>query len=584
MRTQKSRGRVGLIAGLVFLMGVGALAAPDAGRLSLEAPPLVVEYLERWFEFFPSRATAAGWHARDAELEDLSAERLAAWVEFNRRTVERSEAALAGDDLSLDDRLDLGLLAARARRVVFDYDVLDRPGRYPLYWSGLLSNATVLLLVREDVPREERLAAVVSRARQIPRLAAQAREALAAGDRARIAPEHAAMAARQAKSSARFYREGFERAGDESHRERLAAAGLEAAAALEELAVFLEELAATAEGSPRLGADYAESFRLKTGVETPVAKVLERAELALAAKRRETAAYGRGVWERYFPDRAVPLADRDVVAALFDRVAADRAGDVDEFVEDYRRLIAASLDFVRERDLMTLPEPLTLWTGRSPSYFIGQSVGGVYSAGPFAPEGAETLLFLPTPPSSATPEQRDGFFRDFNHHFNTMITPHEVIPGHYLQLKMAARHPRKARALLGDGVYIEGWGTFCERLMLDLGWGDPLARLAHLKKQLENIARTIIDIRVHTEEMSREEVIRFVRDEALQDAQFAANMWRRAITSSPQLTYYFLGYDQVWGHYEETQRLLGEDFDLKTFLDGMMAMGPVPVAEYRKRR
>ena len=129
MRTQKSRGRVGLIAGLVFLMGVGALAAPDAGRLSLEAPPLVVEYLERLFEVFPSRATAAGWHARDAELEDLSAERLAAWVEFNRRTVERSEAALAGDDLSLDDRLDLGLLAARARRVVFDYDVLDRPGR-----------------------------------------------------------------------------------------------------------------------------------------------------------------------------------------------------------------------------------------------------------------------------------------------------------------------------------------------------------------------------------------------------------------------------------------------------------------------
>ncbi|MCH7728848.1 MAG: hypothetical protein IH991_20535, partial [Planctomycetes bacterium] len=42
-----------------------------------------------------------------------------------------------------------------------------------------------------------------------------------------------------------------------------------------------------------------------------------------------------------------------------------------------------------------------------------------------------------------------------------------------------ARHPRKVRALFGDGVYIEGWGTFCERLMLDLGWGGPLDRLAH---------------------------------------------------------------------------------------------------------
>ena len=163
-----------------------------------------------------------------------------------------------------------------------------------------------------------------------------------------------------------------------------------------------------------------------------------------------------------------------------------------------------------------------------------------------------------------------------------MITPHEMVPGHYTQLKIAARQPHKVRSLFADGVYTEGWGTFCERLMLDLGWGDPLDRLAHLKKQLENTARTIVDIRVHTQGMERDEVIRFVKEKALQDDQFARNMWVRSITSAPQITSYWLGYDQVMGLYEDVKAAQGDGFVLKDFMDGMMAMGPVPVRHYRE--
>ena len=231
---------------------------------------------------------------------------------------------------------------------------------------------------------------------------------------------------------------------------------------------------------------------------------------------------------------------------------------------------------------MTLPDPPTLYTDRMPDFFMGQAVGGVYPAGPYAPE-EQTLFYLPTIPDSATPEEKAAFFRDFNHHFNVMITAHEMVPGHYVQLKWAARHPRKVRALFPDGVYVEGWGTFSERLLLDLGWGGPLPRLAHLKKQLENIARTIVDIRVHTQEMSRAQVLRFVKEEALQDEQFAANMWERAITTSPQLTFYYLGDREVQGLYEEMRAAKGAAFDLKAFLDGMMEMGPVPVRHYREK-
>jgi uncharacterized protein (DUF885 family) len=163
-----------------------------------------------------------------------------------------------------------------------------------------------------------------------------------------------------------------------------------------------------------------------------------------------------------------------------------------------------------------------------------------------------------------------------------MITPHEILPGHYVQLKSAARSVDKIRAVFPDDVYVEGWGTFCERLMLDEGWGGPLDRLAHLKKQMENIARTIADIRVHTGNMSRQELHDFVTRDALQGEQLARNMWVRAITTSPQITYYYLGYREVRSVYDDVRAARGADFRLKSFMDELLAIGPAPLSEVRR--
>ena len=118
--------------------------------------------------------------------------------------------------------------------------------------------------------------------------------------------------------------------------------------------------------------------------------------------------------------------------------------------------------------------------------------------------------------------------------------------------------------------------------MLDLGWGGPLERVAHLKKQMENIARTIVDIRVHTKGMTRGEVVRFVTEEALQGPQLASNMWTRSITSAPQITFYYLGYTAVRQLYDDVRAARGAAFRLRGFTDELMAIGPVPIEEVRK--
>ena len=216
--------------------------------------------------------------------------------------------------------------------------------------------------------------------------------------------------------------------------------------------------------------------------------------------------------------------------------------------------------FLEEQDLIDLPEHETLYTALSPSHFAGAAVGGVYSAGPFDPE-AETLFYLPTVPDSAPDEAKNGFYRSFNTFFNTMIITHEIYPGHYLQLKVAAHHPSRIRALFTGDDFTEGWASFVEQMTLDHGFdGDqPLTRMAHLRKRLENAVRAYVSVQVHCRGWGAEELGAFAVETGLLPPQFAENLWQRALLSPIQLPSYFIGFrvfDEVYRGAEAAIRAL----------------------------
>lgn len=537
-------------------------------------------YLSAYFEMFPTRATQAGNHAFDTKLEDFSTEKLAHWVEVNQAERDRLTKLISAPDLSFDDRLDAEALLAQVEREVHEQTVLRRAQHDPLYWSEVIANAAVFLLVRDDLPLTERQKRVRARVDLLPAFARHCSAAFARANGAEVAPELCKIAVGQLRATATFYREGFAKAVGDNPEAR--EEGAKIAKAISELGDNMEKLSQTATGSARLGREYATTFRLGTGINEPVADVLKRANADLAAKKTEAANFGRKVWRELMKAKEPPADDAVLLRQLFERVAEDRDTNEQTYASRWKADVVEIEKFVREKRIMTLPDPLTLVVDRAPAYFVGQSFGGVYPAGPYSPE-AKTILFLPVPVADATAEQREAFFRDFNRPFSRMIVPHELIPGHYVQLKYAAQHPHKVRAVFPDPVYVEGWGTFCERLLLDQGWGGALPRLAHLKKQLENIARTIVDIRVHTGEMSREEMVRFVKEEALQGDQLANNMWTRTLTSSPQITTYYLGYAKVTEVYNASQTAGGDNFDLCRFMDGMMKLGPVRLEHYLER-
>ena len=160
-----------------------------------------------------------------------------------------------------------------------------------------------------------------------------------------------------------------------------------------------------------------------------------------------------------------------------------------------------------------------------------------------------------------------------------MIIAHEIYPGHYLQLKIGASEAPALRTLFGNGVYIEGWGTFSEELMLDAGWDghNRLTRLAHLRKRLENATRAYVSVMVHVEGWDRDEVMDFAVTRGLLPPQFALNLWVRVMNNPLQIPSYFLGFHGFRTLWAEENRRLGESFNTRDFVDKVLRAGPVPI-------
>lgn len=540
----------------------------------------VSDYVTQYLQTFPTRATAAGDYARDAELDNLGAAQRARWIAYNHEAALRVAAALQAHP-DAQQRIDLELLARQIAQEQMEWDHQDRPHQDPLFWTEPLAQSTLYLLLRRDRPASVRLNFAIQRTVAIPRLVNDALAALKSADPAQVIPERAREAASRLNALAQFYRSGLPAAdgASQAQRRELTRVGATAARAIERLAARSEALASTAHADFRLGVAYEQRFHILTGIATPVAQVLNDARFELGAKRAEAAAYGRGIWHSWYPDQPAPLDDASVLRQLFARLESQRPASTQELVAQYSAAADSAFAYAQAHDLVTLPLPRTLVIGTAPAWLGGQSVGGVYAAGPFQPD-AETLFLLPNIADDAPEASKARFFSAFNTGFNRMITAHELVPGHYVQLKTAARLAHPVRSLFGDGVYTEGWGSFSERLMLDAGWGGPAERLAHYKKQLENIARLIADIEVHTGGWDQTRLATFLQGEALLDAQFAANMWQRAVLTSPQLTTYHLGYRDIHALWLSWRQSHG-DRPAREFVDPMLSLGAVPVREYQ---
>ena len=527
------------------------------------------EYLRGHYAFNPTEGTAAGLHEYDAHLESRSAEAVAREARRLRATL-ADLARVAEWRLSPESRYDYLVLQSHARARLLELEELRPWQRDPNIYNALASSSVDNLLKRNYAPFEQRLAALLARERQIPRLLGEARANLQNPPRI-----HTETAISQVRGGLDFFTrvvpQMFERAGgsqlNAARRAEFHDANQSAIAALRSFLAWLE-----ADLLPRSGGDFAigaENFRKKLlyeeMVDTPLDALAREGEREL----RRTQEDMRALAEEVAPGAGVNGALR-----LLEREHPTAGGLVGEARSELDRIRA----FVRAEELLTPPSQENLLVAETPEYARSLSFASMDVPGPFERVATEAYYYVTPPDPAWTPRQQEEHLGYFNRYAMTIFSIHEVYPGHYYQLLSLKRSPSRVRASLGAASFVEGWAHYCEQMMLDEGFGgnNPKLRLAQLNASLLRLCRYLAGIRMHTAGMTYEQAVEFfVREGFL--ARVNAEREARRGTMDPTYLVYSLGKMQILKLREDWRRQMGDSFRLGEFHDRLLSYGMPPV-------
>jgi len=538
----------------------------DAGR----------DYVAAWKQFYPTAAFAAGDKASAFRFEDYSRPTIDAWIAFQKNTLERIKETERAQ--ALDDRIDLRLLERQALWELEKWQIDQAAAASLSTYSDLLAGSLVYVLMRSDLTAAEKQKAVTLRLAGIRRVCGEARAQLRNGR-----PESAQTSLRSLEASARF----IEKTLPDLIRSWWSGSWEDLSLEAKNTAQSIGALSASfkAEIFPRLSLKddlgheaYARKLRIYSGLDLTPERLAEMALEEIGRVRTLIGAASGEYWKERYPADPFPAEFKILVDRTFADMERDRVGNEQDFLQIYKDLARQAEDFVKANEIATLPPKRTLLVSLSPEQFEGW--GGVSAPGPFNAD-AETLFNLPHVSDQAPGEARDAFYRSFNNHFNTIIVPHELFPGHYVQLKWASASPRILRALFSDEVFVEGWATLCEMIMLDAGWGGfhKLDRLAFLRKRLENATRAYVSVQMHCFGWTKEKIRDFAVDQGLLPPQFAIYLWPRTINNPFQLVSYFLGSQILRDGLAGEKARLGERFRIRNFCDALLRSGGFPLAE-----
>lgn len=250
-------------------------------------------------------------------------------------------------------------------------------------------------------------------------------------------------------------------------------------------------------------------------------------------------------------------------------------------IDFYRERIAELGRFVTEHDLITVPA----WLGpinvqETPQFMQPVSPGAsMISPRQFAVE-TNGYYFITPPTSLADAAASLDMNQDFDRDRILSTAAHEAMPGHFLQLSIAKRHPDFIRKLQNSGVFAEGWAFYGEEMFVRLGlYGDDLdARLFTARWERVRGARAIVDPKLASGEWSYEQAADFYARETGFTAQ-AARAATAAIATSPgYYIAYTVGRWQIQQLLSQYIRRTGDKGSLHDFHDRLLSYGTTPLA------
>lgn len=559
-------------------------ASQQAGDAAVDAAfaDLSKRALDTWMQLSPVSATQIGDHRYDSELDDLSAA-------GQQKTVAAYKALLGELDkievakLGRENQVDAAILRNQLQSEIWNAEVLQSGKWDPQLYNGIAGSAIYGLMAREFAPLPERLKAATARMEKLPAIFAQARENL---DPARVPKIHAETVAKQNKGILSIVDTFITpHIGElpQADQQRLQAAIDGLKKAVDEQQTWLDKtLVPNAKGDFRIGAEkYDQKLKFALSSSLSRQEIGDRARAELKRVREDMYGIAQTVLKDKpgapeMPAQPTDEQQQKAIEAALELAYADKPAR-DKVVDDAKAALEQSTAFVREHDLMTLPDaPVDIIL--MPEFQRGVAVAYCDSPGPLD-KNLKTFYAVSPIPDDWNEKQVDSFLREYNSRMIHLLSIHEGTPGHYLEGWHSAKFPSTLRAVLRSGLFAEGWAVYTERMMQEQGYldNDPLFHLVQLKFYLRTISNAILDQGVHVDNWDREKAMHLMTHDAFQQESEAAAKWVRAQLTSAQLPTYFVGAQEHFDTRKAVQEKLGDKFNLKAYHDQVLSYGAPPV-------
>jgi uncharacterized protein (DUF885 family) len=343
---------------------------------------------------------------------------------------------------------------------------------------------------------------------------------------------------------------------------------------------FAEWLKALKDDHPRsfrLGKElYDAKFKYDIQSEATAQQIFNAAMERKKYVHREMAKISKKLWPKYFGTTPMPHDSLDLIAQLIDTISAKHV-EPGQFQSAIENLLPKLSAFVKAKDLVTLDPSKPLIVRKEPGYMAGVAGASMSSPGPYDKDG--NSYFNVGSLAGWAPEKAESYLREYNQYSLQILCIHEAIPGHYVQLVYANKAPSLIKSVFGNNAMIEGWAVYSEEMMLDNGYGndEPEMRLMWYKWHLRSVCNTILDYRVHAENMSKQDALKLLTHEAFQQQAEAEGKWKRVTVSSVQLVSYFTGYKEIMDLRKTYKEKMGDKYKLKDFNEKFLSYGSAPV-------
>jgi len=532
-------------------------------------PHFVDDLLGYLHEMHPTYATLDGVHTHDDLLEDLS-----------RHAVDSEAHALAGylrrlneinqDALMSVERLEHRMLTANLQARMFDLEVVRTWERNPQFYGDLLAASLAGQTLFCHAPAPERARRVLSKLRQTPRLIQAAR------DNVKEPPGiFVKVGIETMKGVLTFIDEELPRAFsdlDDLHLlGDLADAQTEATQAVGAYIQELEQLSTKARASFRLGRDkFEQKLRLEEGVSSPIDRLLTIAMRELQATQdafRSLAGRMNGgdpldVWSKTKAQHPAP----------------------GQLVKVGREQLDELATFLERQAIVTVPPGEEITVAPTPDFYRW-SFASMWTPGPFEAKPSRAYYYLTDIDPDWPADRQEEHLRDYNYPTLWSISIHEVFPGHFLHYQHLRRVESKARKsiMFSPASFVEGWAHYCEQMMIEAGFGrrEYGIQLGQLAEALIRLARFVVCIKLHAEDMSVEQGVRFFRDEAFMEEASARREAERG-TFDPTYLVYSIGKLMLLKLRQDVKQQQGKSFSLRTFHDTLLANGTAPFWLHRQ--